>query len=283
MTKRALTHGGSVLPAYLLTAIAATAIPQALLAEAPPADACRALAGTYVTSVSDVEGVFSSRGLATLTADGIFLMSDSAQSGLPGIYDPFSSTQGAWKCIGVEGREIRAKATGLNFVLPGEGRPASFGRTDYLLRMDTGTGVLSGSVALSFTAEGDLESADPISRPGPVLEKFQLEGRRLEPETEDESASRESAAGTYTSGVTQSFEVRIDCGFGYVIHASFRRNDSDESQAVVRLPGGEVSLPRARSGSGARYADNGTELWIKGDEALLTLTGSEQMRCRVSG
>jgi hypothetical protein len=140
-------------------------------------DACRALAGTYVTSVSDIEGVFSSRGLMSFSTDGVFLMSDSAQAGLPGVYDPFGSAQGSWRCLGAEGDRLDASAVGLNFVLPGEGRPAVFGRVDYRVTLDAKTGSLSGNAELSFTTEGDLEGADPVKRPGPVLEKFQLEGR----------------------------------------------------------------------------------------------------------
>ena len=140
-------------------------------------NACRALAGTYVTSVSDPEGVFSSRGLMTFTADGVFLMSDSAQAGLPGVYDPFGSAQGAWRCLGANGGKLEASAIGLNFVLPGRGRPAVFGRVDYRVTLDAKTGTLTGNAELSFTTEGDLEGADPVERPGPALEEFQLEGK----------------------------------------------------------------------------------------------------------
>jgi hypothetical protein len=57
-------------------------------------DACDGLVGTYVTTFTDREGVFSSRGLMTFTASGVLLVNDSAQGGVPGIWDPFSATQG---------------------------------------------------------------------------------------------------------------------------------------------------------------------------------------------
>ena len=140
--------------------------------------------GTYVTTVTDTEGVFASRALATFTGDGIMLITDSGQSGLPGIYQPFTSSHGAWTCLGAEDGAIRAAATGLSFLVPGEGLSTSFGRTDYRLTLDTSSGNLSGSVELSFTADGDLESADPLERPGPVFETFEIEGRRLVARTE---------------------------------------------------------------------------------------------------
>jgi hypothetical protein len=132
-----------------------------------------------VITVTDIEGVFSSRGLVTFAPGGVFLMSDSGQSGLPGIYDPFSSSQGTWKCLGTEGDQVNAAAMGLNFTLPDDGRAAAFGRTRYKFILDTNAGQLSGEAALSFTAEGDLESADPVAKPGPELETFQIHGKRV--------------------------------------------------------------------------------------------------------
>lgn len=259
------------LAAHLLAAVAIATVPTQTLAEAPASDACRALAGTFVTSVSDIERVFSSRGFATFTADGVFLMTDSGQAGVPGIYEPFSTAQGAWQCLGAEGDKITAAATGLNFVLPGEGRTTSFGRTDYRLSLDTKTGVLSGIVELSFTAEGDLESADPVSTAGPVLEKFEIEGKRLVPKTSQDATIGDPDAA-----------VRYDCGDGYVLSVTFPEGESDEAEARVRFPDGQLSLPRVRSGSGAKFADDGAELWSKGDEVLFTLADSEMKRCRKS-
>jgi hypothetical protein len=171
-----------MLPAvHLLVSIALTSPPWQASADpsAPNADTCQALVGTYVTAVTDIEGVFASRGLFTFTPDGVFLMSDSGQSGLPGIYEPFTSAQGAWKCQGVEGGQVKAIALGLNFALPSAGHSAGFGRTRYQLILDANSGQLSGTAELSFTSQGDLESADPVAKPGPVLETFAIEGKRV--------------------------------------------------------------------------------------------------------
>jgi hypothetical protein len=194
MRKRERTVGAPQIAAPSLLSILLTAAPLQNHAETRTSDDCRLLAGTFVTSISDIEGVFSSRGLATFTADGIFLMTDSAQSGLPGIYQPFSSAQGAWQCLGAENGNILAVATGLNFVLPGEGLTTGFGRTDYRLSLDTETDVLSGTVELSFTAQGDLEAADPLTEPGPVLEKFALDGKRVVPKTRLEKTEEPTGA-----------------------------------------------------------------------------------------
>lgn len=174
--------GAKMLPAApLLVSIALTSLSWQAAADppSPNAGACQALVGTYVTAVTDIEGVFASRGLFSFTPDGVFLMSDSGQSGLPGIYEPFTSAQGAWKCQGAEGEQVKATALGLNFALPSAGHSAGFGRTRYQLTLDTNSGRLSGTAELSFTSEGDLESADPVSKPGPVLETFEIEGKRV--------------------------------------------------------------------------------------------------------
>jgi len=46
------------------------------------------------------------------------------------------------------------------------------------------------------------------------------------------------------------------------------------------LPGREVKLKRAVSGSGARYESDGVEFWNKGDDAMIRVDGKETT-CRV--
>jgi len=145
----------------------------------PDLAACHDLAGTYVTVVTDREGVFASRGLMTFMADGVFLDTDSAQGGVPGVFEPFTTVQGAWRCAGTAKGRLEVVATGLNFVLPGNERPQAFGRTDYRLTLDAAKGVLSGTVELRFTQDADLEAADPLGRPGPLFDTFQVDGQRL--------------------------------------------------------------------------------------------------------
>jgi len=140
---------------------------------------CLALVGTYVTTVTDREGVFSSRGLLTFTADGVLLVSDSAQGGVPEVWDPFSPTQGTWNCEAADAEKITIRALGLNFVLPTDGRSPSFGRVDDEATLDTKSDVLSRKASLSFTSGKDPEGIDPIEKPGPLVDEFQFDGKRL--------------------------------------------------------------------------------------------------------
>lgn len=144
-----------------------------------PRPACGALAGTYVTTFTDKEEVFSSRGLMTFTSDGILVVSDSAQGGVPGVWDPFSTAQGTWKCVSEEAGKLVIRAVGLNFVLPSDGSPPSFGRVDYEAGLDTGTGALSGTAILRFASGEDLESAAPVEDPGELVDAFDFEGKRV--------------------------------------------------------------------------------------------------------
>ena len=164
-------------PPALALCLAGT-FPVALAGE-PDLAACRGLAGTYVTAVTDHEGVFASRGLLTFTGDGVFLDTDSAQGGVPGVFEPFTTVQGAWRCIGATNGRLEVIATGLNFVLPGSERRHAFGRTDYRIAVEAATGRLSGSVELRFTRDADLEAADPVGKPGPLYDTFHVEGQRL--------------------------------------------------------------------------------------------------------
>jgi putative lipoprotein len=54
-----------------------------------------------------------------------------------------------------------------------------------------------------------------------------------------------------------------------------------EEAALLLLPEGARRLPHVRSASGARFAsDDGTELWNKGDEAMVSVDGVERRGCR---
>lgn len=140
---------------------------------------CDGLVGTYMTTITDREGVFSSRGLMSFASGGVLIMSDSAQGGVPGVWDPFSSSQGAWRCLGTNDGELRVGAVGLNFVLPGDGRRPSMARVDYQASLDTGTGELSGKATLRLSDAMDLEGADPMANPGKLMDEFEFEGTRV--------------------------------------------------------------------------------------------------------
>lgn len=56
-----------------------------------------------------------------------------------------------------------------------------------------------------------------------------------------------------------------------------------DEKADLSFSGRTLQLPIARSGSGARYADDkGNELWSKGNEGTFTLTGQEKRDCAVT-
>ena len=162
-----------------LCAAAAIGAAGPTLAQEIPLVACSAISGTYVTSISDIEGVFASRGVMTFTRDGNVLITDSGQGGLPGIYEPFTSGQGVWTCAGVLPGKIMVKATSLTFTLPPSGGTQAFGRVDYEVTLDAETRGISGIVDLSFPSAGDLEGADPIDNAGPSVARFEFDGRRL--------------------------------------------------------------------------------------------------------
>jgi hypothetical protein len=143
------------------------------------ADPCRDVAGTYLTTINDIEGVFASRGLVTFTADGAFLVGDSGQGGSPGVYEPFSLGQGSWACDAAGPGAVKVKATALNFTLPDSNARRALGRVDYEATLDPEGLTISGTVALRFTPEGDLEASDPIGAPGEVAEEFSFSGKRV--------------------------------------------------------------------------------------------------------
>lgn len=49
--------------------------------------------------------------------------------------------------------------------------------------------------------------------------------------------------------------------------------DNDARTVTVALPDGTVTLPQTVSGSGARYSDETTTFWNKGDEAMVEVNG----------
>ena len=143
--------------------------------------ACQPVVGTYLTTITDIEGVFMSRGLITFSGDGNFFVSDSRQGGLPGVFEPFSSGQGAWKCVDGQSDQVNVRATALTFTLPSAQRRRSIGRVDYQGALDPEAHAISGKISLKFANEGDLEGAAPIAAPGPLFEEFSFSGKRVVP------------------------------------------------------------------------------------------------------
>ena len=75
--------------------------------------------------------------------------------------------------------KVKAAAVALTFVLPSIEQPGSFGRVDYEAELDLKTQEISGTITLSFSRQGDLESGDPVNNPGPAYEKFLFSGTRV--------------------------------------------------------------------------------------------------------
>lgn len=101
------------------------------------------VSGTYLTTIKDVNGNFASRGLITLTKDGNFIVDDSSQGGVAGVFNPFTTAQGTWTCTGKN--EITARA--LDFSLSNQGG-TGIGRIDYRATFDPKTKTVQGTIVL---------------------------------------------------------------------------------------------------------------------------------------
>lgn len=143
-----------------------------------PLSACGKLAGTYLTSVFNSAGVFQLRGLLTFTPAGAMFVIESAEGGLPGIVNPYSDAQGAWRCVARDGAGIEARATVLNFTYPGPLGPQQFvARVDYDITMGPASRTIEGSLELRlFPLQGD-----PLHTPSPPIGEFTFEGERVRP------------------------------------------------------------------------------------------------------
>ena len=75
--------------------------------------------------------------------------------------------------------------------------------------------------------------------------------------------------------------LHFQCEPGFELRISLANGDDGQS-ANVHYTGGALDLPRVPSASGTRYERDGNELWIKGDEAMFRLSGSEQHRCSIA-
>lgn len=57
------------------------------------------LAGSYLLSIDYSNGDLSSRAVLSLSKDGQLVVNDSTQGGVEGVFDPFTSGQGTWRCL----------------------------------------------------------------------------------------------------------------------------------------------------------------------------------------
>ncbi len=163
----------------LLIAAPIIALAAPTLAEDMPGEACKDIVGSYVSSITDIEGVFQSRGLLTFAGDGTFTINDSQQGGIDGVYEPFSSSQGAWTCKAGDGKSIPLQAVGLNFTLPKTSTRSGMGRVDYKASFDVEANTMAGTIDLRFTGADDLESANPLEIEGDPFEQFQFTAQKI--------------------------------------------------------------------------------------------------------
>ncbi|QHG20712.1 hypothetical protein [Nostoc sp. ATCC 53789] len=101
------------------------------------------VAGTYLTTIKDVNGKFASRALITLTEEGNLITSDSNQGGISGQFDPFTTSQGTWACDGKKAITGRA----LNFSLSNKGG-SGIARNDYRATFNPITQTVEGTIEL---------------------------------------------------------------------------------------------------------------------------------------
>jgi hypothetical protein len=131
-----------------------------------------AIAGTYLTTILDPNGQFASRGVITLTADGNIFITDSNQGGIPGVFNPFGDTQGAYTCT--NNRAI--SAIGINFGFSGPDGVNDIARSDILATFDQAAQVVQGTTTVSSF---DL-NANPLEGGGSVVGTFSITGQRVE-------------------------------------------------------------------------------------------------------
>lgn len=105
----------------------------------------KAVTGTYLTTITNADGSFASRGLLTLTQEGNFVVGDSSEGGLSGVFNPFTTGQGTWVCTGR--KQIAARA--LDFSLSNQGGQG-IARIDYSATFDPKTKTVQGTINLYF-------------------------------------------------------------------------------------------------------------------------------------
>ncbi|NCA70526.1 MAG: hypothetical protein EOM91_10540 [Sphingobacteriia bacterium] len=130
------------------------------------------VAGSYLLSFDFSDGSFSSRGILSLFKDGMLVVNDSSQGGLEDLWDPFTSGQGAWRCLG----SSAFHAVSVNFNIPGELDPdGGLARLDFQGQVDR-SGRIHGSVELR---RFELHQ-DPFNDVLTPTDVFTFNGQRIE-------------------------------------------------------------------------------------------------------
>lgn len=138
----------------------------------PPWLCSSRVAGSYLLSFDFSDGAFSSRGVLSLFKDGTLVVNDSSQGGLEDRWDPFTSGQGAWRCVG----HSAFHAVSINFNIPGEIDPdGGLARLDYEGQVDQ-SGRIDGTVELRLF---ELHQ-DPMNDLVTPVDVFTFNGQRIE-------------------------------------------------------------------------------------------------------
>jgi membrane-bound inhibitor of C-type lysozyme len=78
-------------------------------------------------------------------------------------------------------------------------------------------------------------------------------------------------------GRADATEAHYDCSSGTKLTAEFSPPDAVTGRVALTFATGQkITLPQVMSADGGRYADDGTEFWIKGRDATLTRLGSRE-------
>lgn len=124
--------------------------------------------GSYLTTITDSNGNFASRGVMTLHADQTIAITDSAQGGTTFF---FSSQLGSWKPEGKSA--IVARTIDFNY-------PPSPGvaRLDYTLNLSRDNSQITGTATLRTYP---LEAGNPLDSEGTLIGTFTLVGELIKP------------------------------------------------------------------------------------------------------
>ncbi len=84
-------------------------------------------------------------------------------------------------------------------------------------------------------------------------------------------------------GSANAEAIRYACSDNTRLSVTFSSEDVRPGTARLLIAGssGDITLPQVPSADGGRYADGGTEFWIKGNTARLTRSGTDATTCHV--
>jgi len=135
------------------------------IGEAHADSSCGLLSATYLLTALNSDGSFAARQLLTLTQDRNVIVDDSAEGGVTGVFNPFTTAHGTWEC-GSRSSPIQADATALFFSLPGSvSGGQTIGRIDYEITLHAVSKSISGTIDLRFFPLTGNPLATPLPAP----------------------------------------------------------------------------------------------------------------------